>query len=281
MLNSTKYYVQILDGIIPIENYFKSFIGIIGITWAKVTQKLLLYMGLLALAIAPGIAICIFIYLKDKYNREPLGLLLLSFILGMLSIIPAVIIQISLTKPVEKIMGDGISYTLVFAYLIVALSEEGSKFLSVRFVPYRRKAFDDPFDGIVYAVMVSMGFATLENIGYVFEHGMVTAILRMFLSVPAHATFGILMGYHMGLAKFDPPNRKKYMLLAIFWPVVFHGTFDFFLFLGNSWLHFGGALISFIVAVKLSLKLIKLKQGLSQAHFVHIDTIAKGSHDVL
>jgi RsiW-degrading membrane proteinase PrsW (M82 family) len=238
-------------------------------------------MGLLALALAPGIAICIFIYIKDKYNREPLGLLILSFVMGMLAIIPAIIIQLTLTKPIEKMMGEGIPYTLVFAFLIVALSEEGSKFLAVRYIPYKRKAFDDPFDGIVYAVVASMGFATLENIGYVTQHGIGTGILRMFLSVPAHATFGVLMGYHIGLAKFDPANRKKYMRLAIFWPVFFHGTFDFFLFVGNTWLHFGGAIVSFIVAVKLSLKLIKLKQDLSQAHFVNVDTISKGGHDVL
>ena len=238
-------------------------------------------MGLLALALAPGIAICIFIYVKDKYNKEPLGLLILSFVMGMLAIIPAIIIQLALTKPIENMMGEGIPYTLVFAFLIVALSEEGSKFLAVRFIPYKRKAFDDPFDGIVYAVVISMGFATLENIGYVTQHGIGTGILRMFLSVPAHATFGVLMGYHIGLAKFDPANRKKYMRLAIFWPVFFHGTFDFFLFVGNTWLHFGGAVVSFIVAVKLSLKLIKRKQDLSQAHFVNIDTISKGNHDVL
>ena len=136
-----------------------------------------------------------------------------------------------------------------------------SKFLALRFVPYRRRAFDDPFDGIVYAVMVGMGFATLENIGYVMQHGLGTGIMRMFLSVPAHATFAVLMGYHVGLAKFDPANRRKYMILAIFWPVVFHGTFDFFLFVGNTWLHFAGAVVSFIVAVKLSLKLIRRKQG--------------------
>ena len=238
-------------------------------------------MGLLALSIAPGIAICIFIYLKDKYNKEPFGLLLLSFFMGMLAIIPAVIIQIALTQPVEKLMGEGIFYTAVFSYLIVAFSEEGSKFLAIRLVPYRRKAFDDPFDGIVYAVMVGMGFATLENIGYVLQHGVGTGILRMFLSVPAHATFAVLMGYHIGLAKFDPANRKKYMRLAIFWPVLFHGTFDFFLFVGNTWLHFAGAVISFIIAVKLSLKLIKRKQDISQAHFVNVDTISKAGHDIL
>ena len=224
-------------------------------------------MGLLALAIAPGIAICIFIYFKDKYNKEPLGLLLLSFFLGMIAIIPAIVIQLIFTGRVEHWMGEGIFYTAVFSYLIVALSEEGSKFLAVRILPYRRKSFDDPFDGIVYAVMVSMGFATLENIGYVLQHGFGTGILRMFLSVPAHATFGVLMGYHMGLAKFDTANKSRHIILAIFWPVLFHGTFDFFLFLGNGWLYFAGAVISFIVAIRLSLKLIRKKQGISQAYY--------------
>jgi protease PrsW len=238
-------------------------------------------MGLLALAIAPGIAICLFIYFKDKYNREPLGLMLLSFFMGVLSIIPAIIIQIALTKPVKQLMGPGIFYTAVFSYVIVALSEEGSKFLALRFIPFRRKAFDDPFDGIVYAVIVSMGFATLENIMYVFQHGIGTGILRMFLSVPAHATFGVLMGYHVGLAKFYPESRKKYMLLALFWPILFHGTFDFLLFVGNSWLHFAGAVISFIVAAKLSLKLIRKKQEMSKNYFINIDTINKEGHDII
>ena len=238
-------------------------------------------MGLLALAIAPGIAICLFIYFKDKYNKEPLGLLIWLFILGMFSTIPALIIQVVFTKPVEHLMGEGIAYTAVFSYIIVALSEEGSKFLALRLFSFKRKAFDDPFDGIIYAVMVSMGFATLENIGYVTQHGFATGITRMFLSVPAHATFGVLMGYHFGLAKFDPDNRKEYFILAILWPVLFHGTFDFFLFLGNTWLHFGGAIISFIIAVKLSLKLIHRKQVISKMHQEGIDGITGIDHDII
>jgi RsiW-degrading membrane proteinase PrsW (M82 family) len=242
-------------------------------------------MGLLALAIAPGIVICLFIYFKDKYNREPLGLMLLSFIMGVLSIVPPFIFQVALTKPVNQLMGEGVLSTAVFSYFIVALSEEGSKFLALRFGPYRRKSFDDPFDGIVYAVMVGMGFATLENIMYVFQHGVGTGILRMFLSVPAHGTFAVLMGYHLGLAKFDPANKRKYMLLAILWPVAFHGTFDFFLFLPrndwNGWLLFGGAVVSFIVAAKLSLKLIRRKQEMSKQHFININTMNKESHDII
>jgi len=242
-------------------------------------------MVLLALAIAPGVAICLFIYLKDKYNKEPLGLLIVSFLMGMVSIIPALIIQLIFTVPVEHSMGGGIAYTAVFAFIIVALSEELSKFLALRYVPYRRKAFDDPFDGIVYAVMVGMGFATLENIGYVLQHGFATGILRMFLSVPAHATFAVLMGYYVGLAKFDPINRKRYMLLAILWPTFFHGTFDFFLFLPknnwNGWILFGGAVVSFIVAVRLSLKLIRRKQAISKNYAEGIDTITGNKHDII
>lgn len=237
-------------------------------------------MGLLALAVAPGITICLFIYFKDRYNREPLWLLLLSFIIGVLSIIPPMIIQLSLTKPLEQLMGGGITYTAVLCYLVIALSEEGSKFLAVRLFPYKRRAFDDPFDGIVYSVVVSMGFATLENILYVFQHGVGTGIMRMFLSVPAHATFGVLMGYHVGLAKFMPSQKRKYMFLAIFWPVLFHGTFDFFLFVNNGWLYFAGALASFIVAVKLSLNLIRKKLVLSRDYHNGIDSVTGNNHDI-
>ena len=221
-------------------------------------------MNLLALAIAPGIAICIYIYLKDKYNREPLGLLLVSFILGMISTIPAIILQALNNTTLESLAGKPFVDVAIFAYLVVALSEEGSKYLMIRFFAYRRKAFDEPFDGIVYAVMVGMGFATLENIGYVYQHGMGTGIMRMFLAVPAHATFAILMGYYMGLAKFDPINRIKYLFLAILLPVIFHGTYDYCLFLGGTLLNVAGAVVSLIVAIHLSKKSIQKHQALSK-----------------
>jgi protease PrsW len=221
-------------------------------------------MGLLALAIAPGIAICIFIFLKDKYNREPFSALLISFLLGMFAIVPALLLQLLSHTSLESLAGRSFTAVAIFAYLVVGLSEEGSKYVMLRAFAYRRPSFDEPFDGIVYAVMVGMGFATLENIGYVLEHGMRTGIMRMFLSVPAHASFAVLMGYHIGLAKFDVSNRTKYLLLAIFWPVVFHGTYDYFLFIGSTWMHISGALISFFVALQLSKIAIRKQQNLSR-----------------
>ncbi len=238
-------------------------------------------MGLLALAIAPGIAICIFIYLKDKYNKEPLGLLVMSFILGMLTIIPAIVLEKKFGLSIDALGGASLSSVALFAYSVVALSEEGCKFLVLRLYCYPKKAFDDPFDGIMYAVVVSMGFATLENIGYVLEHGIGTGITRMFLSVPAHATFAVLMGYHVGLAKFYPARRGWYLLLGILWPVIFHGTFDFFLFIGNSLLHFAGALASFIIAIYLSRRAIRKKQVISKNFMAGVDVITNNDNSLL
>jgi protease PrsW len=223
-------------------------------------------MGLLALAIAPGIFICFYIFAKDKYNREPLGLLVWAFVLGMLSTIPAVVIQLATGDMAGKIGETAVAATAFFAYCVVGLSEEASKFFMLRVFLYKRKAFDDPFDGIIYAVMVGMGFATLENILYVMQHGYATGVLRMFLSVPAHGTFAVLMGYFTGLAKFNPNKRMLYFLFAILLPVLFHGTFDLFLFLGQSILHIAGSVASFFVAIFLSFKAIRHKQQLSKAH---------------
>ncbi|MBS4064830.1 MAG: PrsW family intramembrane metalloprotease [Chitinophagaceae bacterium] len=223
-------------------------------------------MLLLALSIAPGIAISLYIFLKDQFNREPKLKLLVCFILGCLSVIPAIIFQVLTTKPTDIYFQQGILYTAFFSYIIVALSEEMSKFLMLRFYAFPKKTFDEPYDGIVYSVMVSMGFATVENIGYVYQHGVGTALLRMFLAVPAHATFAVLMGYFVGKAKFLPEKRFYHLFLGVFWATFFHGTYDFFLFLqGNDTVNeyvsdgllFAGAVASFIAALRLSRKAIK------------------------
>lgn len=233
-------------------------------------------MLLLALSVAPGIAISIYILLKDQYNREPKLKLLICFFLGMVSTLPAITVQLLLTKPVEQVMGASIAYTAVFAFIIVGLTEELSKFLMLRYYAYPRKTFDEPLDGVVYSVMVSMGFATLENIGYVMQHGLGTAVMRMFLSVPAHGTFAVLMGYFIGMAKFQPHRRRTLFFRGIFWATFFHGTYDFFLFLQtHQWVRnnqaelllFFGAVVSLLVALLLSRKAIRLHVKTSKSMF--------------
>jgi len=231
-------------------------------------------MDYIALAIAPGLAICIYIFTRDVYNREPKLNLVMSFVFGALSIVPAFFIERGFDSQIE----DSAIGIAVKSFFLVALTEECCKFIALRLYAYRQKSFDEPFDGIVYSVLVSMGFATIENVMYVWGSaqagmGYQVAILRMFLSVPAHATFGVLMGYHVGRAKFEPSKEKRLMLLGLFWAVLFHGTFDTLLFWQKApaireyapgLLLFLGALVSFIVALRLSLRLIYKHRLLSQ-----------------
>lgn len=234
-------------------------------------------MLLLALALAPGIAIMLYFYSKDQYDREPLKNLIISFLLGVLSTLPAIILQLTLSKQLDAYFASkSLVYYFIYTFGIIGLSEEGSKLFMLRIYAYRKKAFNEPFDGIIYAVMVSMGFATLENIGYVFDGGISVAFLRMFLSVPAHASFAVLMGYHVGLAKFDPANATTHFIKGLLLAAFFHGSFDFFLFLQQSpevtktvasGLLFLGAIISYWIAIRISLKSIKLHHTLSKTQF--------------
>lgn len=235
-------------------------------------------MVLLGLAIAPGLAICFYIFLKDIYNKEPKRLLIASFVLGIFSIIPPYFIE---TSALEY-FNTSIPSLATLAFCVVALSEELSKFLVVRYFCYPQKRFDEPLDGIVYSVMVSMGFATIENINYVLTHGYTTAFVRMFLSVPAHATFGVVMGYFIGKAKFDSANRFKHLFTGLLLAVLFHGTFDFFIFLqaneaineyASDALLFAGAVASYLVAIWLSRKHIRV-------HHLHSRELFKPGQDV-
>jgi protease PrsW len=234
-------------------------------------------MLLLALAIAPGLAIMWYIYNKDIYDKEPKKYLIVSFLLGMLSTVPAILIQMTAGMLFGSISsGSSVLFYAFNAFIIVGCSEEGSKFAMLRLYAYPKKSFDEPFDGIVYSVMVAMGFATLENIGYVYQHGIGTAIIRMFLSVPAHAAFGVIIGYYTGLAKFNKEKAimliGKGLVLAIF----FHGSFDFFLFLQDSivvkpYISNGllvlGAVVSYYFAIRLSMRSIRLHRELSRIDY--------------
>ena len=220
-------------------------------------------LTLLSLALAPGTAIALYIYLKDHHEREPLHLLILCFLYGCLS--TAVTLLISL--PVNFLIltaPDSVIDQFINAFFKVALIEEFSKFIFVRFILFRSIHFNEPFDGIVYAVMVSMGFATLENVVYVYELGFMTGVLRMFTAVPAHAVFGIIMGYYVGKAKFTHTNVLMYSVLGLAAPALFHGAYDYFLFIAEIkgvyagiWI---GSLAAMVVGLILSRKAIRLHQ---------------------
>lgn len=217
-------------------------------------------MTLFLLAIVPVFIIILYIYIKDKYEKEPIRLLVYNFLLGaIVSVIITTLLYILIDIPLPLTNQDSISEQFIKAFFVVGLSEEFSKYIIIRYYSQPNEEYNEPFDGIVYAVMVSMGFAATENIMYVLQGGMEVAIVRAFTAVPAHATFAILMGYFMGKAKFSK-NRIVLNLTGLFLAVLFHGAYDFFLFIDfvpGIWI---GAFLSLFIGILLARKAIRKHQ---------------------
>lgn len=221
-------------------------------------------MTLLLLAMVPVFVIIFYVYIKDKYEKEPIRFLFYNFLLGaIVSVIITTMLYIIIEIPLPLKNHDSVFEQFIKAFFVVGFSEEFSKYIIIRYYAQPHEEYNEPFDGIVYAVMVSMGFAATENIMYVLQGGMEVALIRAFTAVPAHATFAILMGYFMGKAKFSK-NRIVLNLTGLFLAVLFHGAYDFFLFIDfvpGIWM---GAFISLFIGIILARKAIKRHQYDSQ-----------------
>ncbi|MBN1338132.1 MAG: PrsW family intramembrane metalloprotease [Bacteroidales bacterium] len=184
-------------------------------------------MNYIIIALAPVLIILFYVYIRDKYNREPLGLLIKTLFVGGLAVIPVVYMESYLGKSF-----DTGSYLLAAAwngFVVAAFTEESFKFIALYILIWNNRNFDEKFDGIVYAVFVSLGFAAVENIFYVFEYGHSAGFSRALTAVPAHAVFGVVMGYYFARAKFEKSNSALNFLKALFVPVFLHGLYDFIL----------------------------------------------------
>ena len=195
-------------------------------------------MFLLILAIAPSIAFIIFFYFKDRYEKEPWLLLWKCFGLGGISIILASVIE-KIFLPIFYTPGESVNLLSLFvgAFFVVGLSEEFSKYLVLRYYAWPKSDFNEPYDGIIYSVTISLGFATVENISYVITHGMSVGIIRTITAIPGHVFFGVIMGYFTGLAHFNKKRRKVLLASGFFGAVIAHGVYNF-LILSGSWIGF-------------------------------------------
>ena len=183
---------------------------------------------LLGISILPVILLMIYIYRQDKYEKEPIGMLLLAFAGGVISIFMDLIL-------VSIVNGIWYSDTVFYsAFIEAGFPEEICKFAILFLFFWWNKNFNEYMDGIVYATFVSLGFACLENILYVFGSGLSTGIMRAIISVPGHFLFGVLMGYFFALAKFDKQNTLFYLILSIVVPGVAHGLFDWLLMVTDT-----------------------------------------------
>ena len=196
-------------------------------------------MSLLALSLAPVILIIWFIYKRDKYEKEPGKVLILSVVFGALTVIPVFFIETWLAGYWENKFNYPSNKMLTAAYdafVVAAFTEEAFKYLVFILFIWANKNFNEKFDGIIYASFISLGFAAVENIMYVMSSGFGTGLIRAFTAVPAHAAFGITMGYFLAWAKFRPNKRFLYMIWAIVIPIFLHGFYDFILMSQNNYL---------------------------------------------
>ncbi len=183
----------------------------------------------ISLAVIPALILLIFFYNKDNQKKEPVSLVLKIFIIGFISVLPAILIEILISQFLpQRSQLPGI---LLKAFIVAALVEESIKLKTVMLFAFPNKNFDEVTDGIVYTITASLGFAVFENIFYSFGP-VSTLILRGVTAIPLHAIASGIMGYYIGKSNFGNPNLKYKGLL---YAVLIHGSYDLFLFYG-SWL---------------------------------------------
>ena len=202
--------------------------------------------SLISLAIAPALICLFYIYIRDKYEKEPWGLLFAGVFAGMLIAMPIMRTAGFMAgfMPVTGQFGEA----LFLSFAVAGFVEEGLKFAALYFLIWHNRNMNEPMDGIVYAVFISLGFAGVENVLYVLHPamgGLATAFGRAVISVPAHGLFGVMMGYYFALAKFEPEHHKKRISQAFFVPFVVHGAYNTMLLSGMWFLMI--AFVPFVV----------------------------------
>ncbi len=189
------------------------------------------FITLFALSQAPIVILFSYVYFKDKYDREPIGLLAKTFFAGVLVSFLVIVAELLFTALPEILPLNRVGHVFFSTVVGTALIEELGKYLALRRTAYHHPAFNEPYDGIMYCVTASLGFAAMENILYVLQDGVSTGLLRMFTAVPMHAVCGVIMGFYVGLAKFSVDTKKARLncISGITLAVLTHGVYNYFI----------------------------------------------------
>lgn len=197
-------------------------------------MRYILYFILIP-ALLPVFLIFKYVYGLDKVEREPIGLVLKVLIYGAIFSLPCAGVERFLMNLLPNFYSpETIEFAFMENTVCVALVEELSKYLVIMLIVWKNRNFDYRYDGIVYAVTASLGFAALENILYVITYGTGVSIGRALFSIPGHTTFGVFMGYFLSRAKSHWLHHHQIRetilkLFALFIPMIIHGCYDFLL----------------------------------------------------
>lgn len=188
---------------------------------------------LIAAAVIPAIFLMIKVYKSDRLEKESAHLLWTLVKAGILSALLALVEEKVLSFLLNSFVDvNSAAYNIILYFVIVAGAEESSKYLFLKKNSWRSVEFNCQYDGVVYAVFVSLGFALWENISYVLSYGFATAVVRAVTAIPGHACFGVFMGVFYGIAKRmerqgNKGSSKAFRVLAVIVPMLLHGTYDY------------------------------------------------------
>jgi RsiW-degrading membrane proteinase PrsW (M82 family) len=189
----------------------------------------------LAISVAPALLFMLLIMRMDRREPEPLGLVLRVIGLGACSAVVASIAE-NLLGLLPYFHGQGSAANAISSFLQIAPVEEMCKLGVVLAFVWRNPNFNEENDGIVYVGASAIGFALLENILYVAENGIGTGVLRAISAMPLHVFTAIVLGLHVGRARFAAGRGARILLiargLALAW--IFHGLYDTFALSGSA-----------------------------------------------
>ena len=199
----------------------------------------------LLIAIIPAIFLVRYFYLQDKNKPEPVGLIIKIFIIGILSVVPLIFIEMAVSNLLSSIdyYSNNIISSFCQAFIVAGFCEEFIKLLIVMKFAYTSVYFDETMDGIVYTIVASLGFACIENILYVIEGGLPVALLRGVSAVPLHAVSSGIMGYFIGKSKFSKSNSRFLIVKGLIIAIFIHGSYNFVLFISP----FYGSMFSLLI----------------------------------
>ena len=209
---------------------------------------------LLAAAVLPAAFLLYRVYQMDAIEKEPWSILRKLLLWGALSGIPAALVESLLTGVVQNLLEEGtLLYNFVFGFIVAALVEESFKFFFLYKFTFKSPHFNYRFDGVVYAVFVSMGFAILENVLYVFQGGLGVAISRALLALPLHAACGVYMGIAYGQQKvnslYKPASFGSVARACLPVPILIHGFYDSCAFSAEKYPIFLLVFVVFVILV--------------------------------
>ena len=193
-----------------------------------------------AAALLPAYFLMRYIYRMDRVEKEPVNLLFSLVIMGVVSAAIASAVEgIGIKALGVFVSPNSRAYVILLAFVVVAAVEEGAKYLMLKRRTWNELNFNYRFDGIVYAVFVSLGFAAIENVIYVLGYGLSVAPMRAVLAVPGHMAFGVFMGVFYGRAKIcdirgDAEGVKENLICAYLAPVLLHGFYDACVMMGTT-----------------------------------------------